>query len=92
MAHKKRFVSSQNVYQSNIANDNNKDQICRLAAGAGTRWCAGDTEDTEGGCEGGGGGDGGGGDPVEQESALPVQFPILLRRLNILLQLGWLEL
>ena len=67
-------------------------QICRLAAGAGTRWCAGDTEDTEGGCEGGGGGDGGGGDPVEQESAFPVQSTILLRRLNIFLQLGWPEL
>ena len=69
-----------------------QDQICRLAAGAGTRWCAGDTEDTEGGCEGGGGGDGGGGDPVEQESAFPVQSTILLRRLNILFQLGWPEL
>ena len=54
-----------------------QDQVHRLAAKAATSRGAGNTEDTEGGCEGGGGGDGGGGDPVEQESALPVQTPVL---------------
>ena len=33
--------------------------------------------DTDSGCDGGGGGEGGGGDPVEQESALPIQAPVL---------------
>ena len=36
---------------------------------------------------GGGGGDGSGGDPVEEEPALPVFLSILLRRLNLLVQL-----
>ena len=63
-----------------------------LSADACSSRCAKCTGHREGGGEGGGGGDGGGGDPVEQESALPVQTPVPPGRLNILLQLRRLEL
>ena len=54
-----------------------QNQVDRLSTFAGTSWGAEDAEDAECGREGGGGRDGGGGDPVEQESALPVQTVFL---------------